>query len=134
MVFYDVTRDGSEFVDVVKFNRFGKKGIGGGQGGADGRCVMDDMGDDDGAGHDPLVERVESLTGCSVVFTLGLSDLAAVRIHNERVFPVKSAHVRDIEDVILQLQRLMCGTPPLWLRRVLRDAQGNRLPLDEQEI
>ena len=134
MVFYDVTRDGSEFVDVVKFNRFGKKGIGGGQGGADGRCVMDDMGDDDGAGHDPLVERVESLAGCSVVFTLGLSDLAAVRIHNERVFPVKSAQVRDIEDVIENLQRLMSGTPPLWLRRVLRDAQGNRLPLDEQEI
>ena len=119
---------------MVKFNRFGKKGIGGGQGGADGRCVMDDMGDDDGAGHDPLVERVELLAGCSVVFTLGLSDLAAVRIHNERVFPVKSAQVRDIEDVILQLQRLMSGTPPLWLRRVLRDAQGNRLPLDEQEI
>ncbi len=91
MVFYDVTRDASEFVDVVKFNRFGKKGLGGGGGGADGRCVMDDMGDDDGMGHDPLVERVESLAGCSVVFTLGLSDLAAVRIHNERVFPVKSA-------------------------------------------
>ena len=95
---------------------------------------MDDMGDDDGAGHDPLVERVESLAGCSVVFTLGLSDLAAVRIHNERVFPVKSAQVRDIEDVIGNLQRLMSGTPPLWLRRVLRDAQGNRLPLDQQEI
>jgi len=93
MVFYDVTRDASEFVDVVKFNRFGKKGIGGGQGGADGRCVMDDMGDDDGAGHDPLVERVESLAGCSVVFTLGLSDLASVRIHNESVFPVKSAQL-----------------------------------------
>ena len=57
-----------------------------------------------------------------------------MRIHNERVFPVKSAQVRDIDDVILQLQRLMRGTPPLWLRRVLRDAQGNRLPLDEQEI
>ena len=134
MAFYDVTRDASEFVDVVKFNRFGKKGLGGGGGGADGRCVMDDMGDDDGAGHDPLVERVESLASCSVVFTLGLSDLAAVRIHNERVFPVKSAQVRDIEDVIENLQRLMNGTPPLWLRRVLRDAEGNRLPLDEQEI
>ena len=68
---------------------------------------MEDMGDDDGAGHDPLVERVESLAGCSVVFTLGLSDLAAVRIHHERVFPVKSAKVRDIEDVIENLQRLM---------------------------
>ncbi len=134
MVFYDVTREGSEFVDVVKFNRFGKKGIGGGQGGADGRCVMEDMGDDDGTGHDPLVERVGSLAGCSVVFTLGLSDLAAVRIHHQRVFPVKSAKVRDIEEVIENLQRLMRGTPPLWLRRVLRDAEGNRLPLDEQEI
>ena len=57
-----------------------------------------------------------------------------MRIHNERVFSVKSAKVRDIEDVIKNLQRLMNGTPPLWLRRVLRDAQGNRLPLDEQEI
>ena len=61
MVFYDVTREGSEFVDVVKFSRFGKKGQGGGAGGADGRCVMDDMGDDDGTGHDPLADRVELL-------------------------------------------------------------------------
>ncbi len=69
-----------------------------------------------------------------MVFTLGLSDLAAVRIHNERVFPVKSAQVRNIEDVIENLQRLMNGTPPPGLRRVLCDAEGNRVPLDEQEI
>jgi hypothetical protein len=134
VVFYDVARDESEFVDVVKFSPGGKKGLGGGMGGAEGRCVMEDMGDDDGTGRDPLLERVDALAGCSVLFTLGLSDLAAVRIHSQRVFPVKSAHIRDIEDVILQLQRLMSGTPPLWLRRVLRDAAGNRLPLDEQEI
>ncbi len=134
VVFYDVARDDSEFVDVVKFTPGGKKGLGGGMGGADGRCVMEDMGDDDGTGRDPLVERVEALAGCSVLFTLGLSDLAAVRVHDKRVFPVKSAHIRDIEDVILQLQRLMRSTPPLWLRRVLRDAEGNRLPLDDQEI
>lgn len=134
VVFYDVARDESEFVDVIKFTPGGKKGLGGGAGGADGRCVMEDMGDDDGTGRDPLLERVEALSGCSVLFTLGLSDLAAVRVHHQRVFPVKSAHIRNIEDVILQLQRLMSGTPPLWLRRVLRDAQGRVVPLDEQGL
>jgi nitrogen fixation protein NifX len=134
VVFYDVDRDNSEFVDVVHFTPGGKKGAGGGKGGADGRCVMDDMGDDDGHGRDPLVERVAALKGCSVLFTLGLSDLAAVRVHNERVFPVKSATVRTIDDVIANLQRLMQGAPPLWLRRSMRGRDGNRLPLDEQEV
>lgn len=134
MVFYDVARDGAAFVDVVNFRRGAKKGLGGGMGGADGKCVMEDMGDDDGTGHDPIVERVEALEGCSVLFTLGISDLAAVRVHNIRVFPVKSESVREIDDVVIQLQRLMNGKPPLWLRRVMRGADGQRLSLDEQEI
>jgi nitrogen fixation protein NifX len=133
VVFYDVARDASEFVDVINFGPGGKKGPGGGKG-KEGGCVMEDMGDDDGTGRDPLTERVDALKGCSVLFTLGLSDLAAVRIHNERIFPVKCERVREIDDVIANLQRLMNGVPPLWLRRVMRDGAGNRLALDEQEI
>lgn len=134
VVFYDVSRDGSEFVDVVNFRRGAKKGPGGGRGRDAGCCIMEDMGDDDGTGHDPLVERVDALKGCSVLFTLGLSDLAAVRVHNLQIFPVKNERVRDIDEVIGTVQRLMNATPPLWLRRVMRDAAGNRMPLDAQEI
>jgi hypothetical protein len=134
VVFYDVDRDRSEFVDVVNFTPGGKKGVGGGRGGADGRCVMEDMGDDDGTGRDPLIERVAALKGCSVLFTLGLSDLAAVRVHNLRVFPVKSTAVRTVDEVIANLQRLMRDVPPLWLRRSMRGHDGERLPLDEQEV
>jgi hypothetical protein len=134
MVFYDVARDASEFVDVVHFGRGAKKGLGGGQGTASGGCVMDEMDNDDGTGRDPLVERVEAAEGCSVLFALGLSDLAAVRLHNQRVFPVKSERVRDIDEIIVNLQRMMNGVPPLWLRRVMRDGCGNRLALDDQEI
>ncbi len=134
VVFYDVARDASEFVDVVHFRPGGKKGPGGGQGNAGG-CAMDDMGNDDGTGRDPLTERVEALKGCSVLFTLGLSDLAAVRVHNEKVFPVKSERVRDIEEVIASLQRLMNGVvPPLWMRRFMRGVDGKPMALDEQEI
>jgi nitrogen fixation protein NifX len=132
MAFYDVSSDTSEFVDVVQFTRGTKKkkGPGGGKG-----CVMDDMGDDDGTGRDPLVERVEALKGCSVLFSLGLSDLAAVRVNNLRIFPVKSEKPRDIDEVIAQLQKMMTAPlPPLWMRRVMRDASGSRMPLDAQEI
>ena len=92
------------------------------------------MEDDDGTGRDPLVDRVDALKGCSVLFTLGLSDLAAFRVHALRIFPVKSTTVRDIDDVIANVQRLMNGVPPLWMRRVMRDADGMRLALDEQEV
>lgn len=134
VVFFDVARDASEFVDVVNFRRAAKKGPGGGKGREAGCCIMDDMDDDDGTGHDPLVERVEALKGCSLLVTMGLSDLAAVRVHDLRIFPVKSERVREIDDVIANVQRLMRSSPPLWMRRVMRDAKGNRLPLDEQEI
>jgi nitrogen fixation protein NifX len=134
VVFYDVNGETSEFVDVVHFTPGGKKGKGGGRGGAEGRCVMEDMGDDDGTGRDPLVERVAALKGCSVLFTLGLSDLAAVRVHSLKVFPVKSNQVRSIDEVIGNVQRLMQGTPPLWVRRCMRGPGGERMPLDEQEV
>nr|WP_294501156.1 NifB/NifX family molybdenum-iron cluster-binding protein [uncultured Rhodopila sp.] len=136
VVFYDVTRDSSEFVDVIHFSPGGmaKKGPGGGLGKDLGTCIMDDMGDDDGTGRDPLVDRVDALKGCSVLFTLGLSDLAAFRIHALKIFPVMSATIRDIDEVISNVQRLMKGVPPLWMRRVMRDSDGLRLALDEQEV
>ena len=140
MVFYDVSGDASEFVDVVHFTG-GRKGAGGGKGKSAGKglagggCVMEDMDDDEGGtGLDPMTERVEALRGTSVLFTLGLSDVAAVRVHNLKIFPVKSAQVRAIDEVIANVQRLLSGNPPLWLRRVIRDGAGNPLALDDQEI
>jgi hypothetical protein len=47
------------------------------------------------------VERIAR--GCSAVFRLSLSDLAAVRIRHHRVLQAKSVKVRDIEEVIENL-------------------------------
>lgn len=135
MVFYDVSAEETEFVDVVHFSRGGKKGPGGGAGMAGGGCcVMEDMGDDDGTGFDPIVERVEALRDCSILMTSGISDLAAVRVSDVNVFPVKSERVREIDEVIDAVQVMLRGNPPLWVRRVMRDGDGTRMALDDQEI
>ncbi|QGM44272.1 NifB/NifX family molybdenum-iron cluster-binding protein [Methylocystis heyeri] len=126
--FYDVSVDDSEFVDVVQFARGGKgKAQGGGMANNGGRCIMDDMENDDGAGYDPLLDRVAALEGCGILFTLGLSDLAAVRVHDLRVFPVKSERVRPIDDVIAQVQSMMVGVQPLWMRRAISRRNGTQL-------
>lgn len=131
MVFYDVTADSSEFIDVVVFGKGGKgKMAGGGRENNGGKCVMEDMGDDDGTGKDPLVDRVGALEGCAVLFTMSLSDLAAVRMHAMKVFPVKSHSVRPIDDIIAQVQSMMTGMQPLWMRRAISRRTG--VALQEQ--
>jgi nitrogen fixation protein NifX len=127
-VVYDVAPDEAEFIDALQFSRRGKgKAGGGGREANGGRCVMDDMENDDGTGFDPLTERVNALEGVSILFTLGLSDVAAVRVHDLKVFPVKSARHRAIDDVIAQVQAMMSGMQPLWMRRAIARRTGEEL-------
>jgi nitrogen fixation protein NifX len=127
-VVYDVSPDGSEFIDALQFARRSKgKAAGGGMAANGGRCIMDDMEDDDGTGFDPLTERINSLEGVSVLFTLGLSDVASVRVNEMKVFPVKSERVRAIDDVIVQVQSMMSGFQPLWMRRAISRRTGEEL-------
>ncbi len=119
IVLYDVTIDGAEFIDVARFS-------GGGGGGGEGRgrakngggCWMDEV-EGSGNGGDRITPRVEAVADCKVIFTKGLSDLAAVKLRDAGVFPVKLERDREIDEVIVYLQRMMAGNPPLWMRRAL---------------
>ncbi len=122
---YDVALDEFEFIDALQFSRRSKgKAQGGGKEANAGRCIMDDMEDDDGTGYDPLTERVNAVGGCSVLFTMGLSDVAAVRVNELKVFPVKSERHRSVDEVIAQVQAMMAGTQPLWMRRAISRRTG----------
>jgi len=124
IVFYDVSKDSSEFVDCLHFGpgasgRRKGKGPGGGAG-----CSMEDQ--DDGKSLDRLSSMVEALEGCSVLFTTGLSDLQAVKVKNAKVFPVKMERSRDIAEVIERLQVMLEGEPPLWMVRALKGDTSQR--------
>jgi nitrogen fixation protein NifX len=146
VVFYNVTREGATFVDVMPFGGalrkppetklgdtrpgavkpgFGKNG---------GACMMAEDLASDAASGDLLSTRVQVLAGCSILITRGLSDLAAVRLQEVDVFPVKTERAHEIDSVLDRLQLMLNGRPALWLRRVLRDAHGQLVPLEEQGI
>ena len=120
VVFYDVTHDSSEFIDLVQF-----KGGGGGDkkktgAGKSGGCCMMETEEESPGSTDPLSARVDALKGCAVLFTTGIGDPAAMRVKDLNVFPVKLEQPRDIDEVIFHLQRMMNKNPPLWLRRAMR--------------
>jgi len=146
VVFYNVTREGATFVDVMPFGGALRKPpetkLGDTQPGAvkpgfgknGGACMMAEDLASDAASGDLLSTRVQVLAGCSILITRGLSDLAAVRLQEVDVFPVKTERAHEIDSVLDRLQLMLNGRPALWLRRVLRDAHGQLVPLEEQGI
>ncbi|SEQ30783.1 nitrogen fixation protein NifX [Azotobacter beijerinckii] len=130
IVIYDVTYDEASFLDVVQFKGGGKGGDGK-RGPGGGGCSMGDP--TGGASVDQVQLRVDAMEGCAVLFTLALSDFAAVKVKNAGVFPVKMQHPREIDEVVEHLQRMMQNNPPLWLRKALGYGVRNPDYLIERE-
>lgn len=70
-------------------------------------------------GSDRLAAQVDVVRGCAILFCKELNDLAAVRLHEAGIFPIKIEQRRDIDNVIDALQKTMNHNPPLWLRKAL---------------
>ncbi len=130
IVIYDVTYDEASFLDVVQFKGGGKSDGKRGPGGGGGCSMGDPTG---GASVDQVQLRVDAMEGCAVLFTLALSDFAAVKVKNAGVFPVKMQHPREIDEVVEHLQRMMQNNPPLWLRKALGYGVRNPDYLIERE-
>lgn len=119
IVFYGVTYDAAEFLDAVRFSGEGAAVVKGAAKNG-GQCWMLEEAEATEGGTDRLTPRVNAVKGCHVLFTKGLSDLAAVKLHDNKVFPVKMEKGREVDEVIRALQKMMNSAhPPLWLRKAL---------------
>ncbi len=137
VVFYDVSRQTSEFTDVVQFGGGAANAAANIAGGAagfgknGGACCGGNL--DDGKSTDRVTAMVEAVAGCSVLFTLGLSDIQAVKVKDVGVFPVKMERSRDIAEVIDRLQAMLNDNPPLWMVRALKNTGQERRLFADQE-
>jgi len=94
--------------------RNGKGGPGGG-GGCGGGKKKDEPIDEK-----EILAKVASLAGVSVLFVnTTLNAFSVLALNEARIFTVKVDDQREIADVIVRLQEMLRGDPPLWLRRAL---------------
>jgi nitrogen fixation protein NifX len=100
---YDLTVNGYTFLETLTF---------GGELKADGN-------------EDKLEPKLKALAGCTIVYVADIGGSAAARLINRRITPMKSqSEEEEIEAILSQLMRTLQGSPPPWLRKVLRQEQA----------
>ena len=109
IVIYEVGPSESRFLEAVQFDQVSNQ---------NGVHVEDDSDDRIGA-------KVEAITGCALLFSLAIGGVAAARVVNNKVYPLKLPAPEAITDVIGRVQTMMKGTPPPWMRKLLN--KGNAM-------
>ncbi|AZB54702.1 nitrogen fixation protein NifX [Cereibacter sphaeroides] len=78
---------------------------------------------DQGGKHDDSADRiapkVEALAGCALLFVLAIGGPAAARVVRAGVHPIKRKEPEPISAIVAQVQDMLNGNVPPFLRKVL---------------
>jgi nitrogen fixation protein NifX len=79
--------------------------------------LLPPAGDDE---DDKISSRLDQVRDCAILNVCDIGGTAAARVVNARIHPVKVSSGTPVQELIARLQRVLDGTPPPWLRKVLR--------------
>lgn len=68
---------------------------------------------------DKITPKVEALADCALLFALAIGGPSAAKIVRAGVHPIKRKDAEPIADVLVQVQDMLQGTPPPFLRKIL---------------
>ena len=102
IVIYEVSPSDYRFVEAIQFDQ-----------------VSSQNGQHPDDGDDRVGAKVEAITGCAMIFSLAIGGVAAARVVNNKVYPLKLPTPEPITDVIGRLQIMLRGSPPPWLRKLM---------------
>ncbi|KGB82899.1 MAG: nitrogen fixation protein NifX [Confluentimicrobium sp.] len=114
---YDVTPESAWFVEAVAFDDVtGQSG------------KHDDI-------DDKITPKVEALKGCALLFALAIGGPSAAKVVKAGIHPIKRKDPETIQEVLEQVQVMLNGTPPPFLRKILgRPATPASFMDDEEEL
>ncbi|MEM8836615.1 MAG: nitrogen fixation protein NifX [Pseudomonadota bacterium] len=113
---YDVTTQSAHFVEAHEFENVTKQ-----------KGKHDDQ-------DDKITPKVEALTGCALLFALAIGGPSAAKVVKAGIHPIKRKDPEEIKEVLAQVQEMLSGTPPPFLRKILgRDQKPSFMDDYEQE-
>jgi nitrogen fixation protein NifX len=69
--------------------------------------------------EDRIAARASAIADCSIVYTVQIGGPAAAKLVSRRIHPMKTAREVPIARLVEQLQGVLKGTPPPWLRKAM---------------
>ena len=108
---YEISPEGYQFVEAIQF---------------DGDLKED-------GSEDKLLPKIDAIRDCAIVYVAAIGGSAAAKVVNAKVHPVKVPEPEPISVILDKLQKVLQGTPPPWLRKVMMKGQERKLDFDNDE-
>ena len=84
--------------------------------------------------EDKLGPKLEAIKDCAILYVAAIGGSGAARVVAKNVHPVKVAETQAIEDTLQQLQKVLSGNPPPWLRKALNKGRERDIDFEDEVI
>ena len=84
--------------------------------------------------EDKLGPKLEAIKDCAILYVAAIGGSGAARVVAKNVHPVKVAETQAIEDTLQQLQKVLSGNPPPWLRKALNKGRDRDIDFEDEVI
>jgi nitrogen fixation protein NifX len=84
--------------------------------------------------EDKLGPKLEAIKDCAILYVAAIGGSGAARVVAKNVHPVKVAETQPIEDTLQQLQKVLSGNPPPWLRKALNKDRDRDIDFEDEVI
>jgi len=108
---YEISPEGYQFLEAIQF---------------DGDLKED-------GNEDKLTPKIDAVRDCAILYVAAIGGSAAAKVVNARVHPVKVPEPELISVILDKLQKVLQGTPPPWLRKVMMKGKERKLDFDNDE-
>ena len=109
---YDVTPEGSRFIEAVQF---------------DGDLQED-------GNEDKLGPKLDVIKDCAILYVAAIGGSGAARVVALNIHPMKVPQPEDIGEILVKLQDVLKGNPPPWLRKAMIKGQERTYDFEEEEV
>lgn len=82
--------------------------------------------------EDKLTPKLDAIKDCAIVYVADIGGPAAARVVANKIHPVKAKSMESIDDLLSQIQKVMQGTPPPWLRKAMLKDQAKPASFDAE--
>jgi nitrogen fixation protein NifX len=84
--------------------------------------------------EDKLGPKLDAIKDCAILYVAAIGGSGAARVVAKNVHPVKVAETQAIEDTLQQLQKVLSGNPPPWLRKALNKGRDRDIDFEDEVI
>jgi nitrogen fixation protein NifX len=84
--------------------------------------------------EDKLAPKLEAIKDCAILYVAAIGGSAAARVVAKNIHPIKVAETQAIDDSLQQLQKVLNGNPPPWIRKALNKGKERTLDFEDEVI